>query len=233
MHIPIATGFLTVLATAFISMAQPAFASENTESASQGEELNLAEKEAFAHDFAQQVLAIIQDPKKSFSDRKGILRTAFSNSVDIDWIARFVVGRAWNTASQEQREQYASLYRQYLTETYVANFAENPDRRIRDIKVFGVNENNQEDFTVRTEMMLADMENLKVNYLVNTNGGNYRVRDIAIENVSLISTHRSEFAEITFARGISGIIAELEARLDRLTGKQMALSMIQPEEEQR
>lgn len=214
--------FLAALAAILCGTPGAAFANAQAED---GTELNLEQKEAFAKGFAQQVLAIIQDPKKSFSDRKGILRDAFSNSVDIDWIARFVVGRAWGGASPQERERYAALYRKYLTETYVANFAENPDKRIRDIKVFGVNDNNREDFTVRTEMMLADMENLRVNYLVNTNGGHYRVRDIAIENVSLITTHRSEFAEIATARGINGIIAELETRLDRMNGRQVALSM--------
>ena len=176
-----------------------------------------AEHEAFAHSFAQTVLAIIQDTKKSYADRKELLRTAFSKSVDIDWIARFVLGKTWTKATPEQREHYTALYRKFLTETYVSNFAENPDKRIRDIKIFAINNANDEpeesDFTVRTEMMLADMENLKVNYLVREEEGHYKVRDFSIENVSLITTHRSEFDEIAASGGIDGVISNLEKRL--------------------
>jgi phospholipid transport system substrate-binding protein len=171
---------------------------------------DMAAKEAFARDFATKVLAIIQDAKKSYGDRKDVLREAFSKSVDIDWIARFVLGKAWNDANDEQKKRYAALYRTYLTETYVANFAENPDKRIRDIKIFGVSENGNDTFTVRTQMMLADAENLNVNYLVREQDGKYKVLDIAIENVSLITTHRSEFNAIISARGIDGVIVKLE-----------------------
>lgn len=169
------------------------------------------ERERFVHDFAQTVVTILQDPKKNYGDRKDLLRNAFSASVDIDWIARFVLGNNWNRASDEQKKRYVSLYRRYLTETYVSNFAENPDKRIRDIKVLGVNDAaDGSSFHVRTQMVLVDWENLKVNYLVNENDGHYKVRDIAIENVSLINTHRAELGALAANRGIESVIAKLE-----------------------
>lgn len=204
----------------------PALASGSAETIGKSESVKA--KEAYARSFAQMVLAIIQDTKKSFDDRKSVLRSAFSKSVDIDWIARFVLGSGWARATAEQREHYMDLYRRYLTETYVANFAENPDRRIRDIKVFNVNENNAEDFTVRTQMMLADMDNLHVSYLVNDSDGHYRVRDIAIENVSLITTHRSEFAQLATAGGVDGVIAELQKRLASMEDRARDYSMHTP-----
>ena len=205
--------FLTVLS--FFHLAAPARADDT---ASRHEQ-----EEAFARSFAQTVLAIIQDPKKSYSDRKEVLRTAFAKSVDIDWIDKFVLGKTWGSATDEQKEQYTSLYRKFLTETYVSNFAENPDKRIRDIKIFGVND-GEDNFTVRTQMMLADMENLQVNYLVNEQNGHYKVRDIAIENVSLISTRRSEFAAIATSQGMRGSLSALARRAHRIV-EPMTLSM--------
>lgn len=184
----------------------PARAAEEAAVASQG----LRDHETFARDFATKVLAIIQDAKKSYGDRKDVLRTAFAKSVDIDWIARFVLGKAWSGASDDQKTRYAALYRTYLTETYVANFAENPDKRIRDIKILGISDSHDDTFTVRTEMMLADFENVNVNYLVREKEGKYKVLDIAIENVSLIATHRAEFTNLAAAHGIDGVISRLE-----------------------
>jgi len=175
--------------------------------------------EAFAHNYAQTVLAIIQDTKKSYADRKEVLRTAFAKSVDINWIAKFVLGKQWANATDDQRERYTALYRKFLTETYVANFAENPDKRIRDIKIYGVNSEDdspeEHDFTVRTEMQLADQENLKVNYLVREEDGHYKVRDFSIENVSLIATHRSEFGALAASGGVEGVIQHLEKALEK------------------
>lgn len=168
---------------------------------------------SFANNFANIVLAVISDNKKSYEQRKENLAQAFSKSVDIDWIAKFVIGRAWNKANDEQRSRYTELYREFLTKTYVENFAENPDKRINGIKILGVDNSDTtpSDFTVSTQMNLASQDTLKVNYLVRENNeGKYKVLDIAIENVSLISTHRSEFTALAMSRGLDGVIGKLE-----------------------
>ncbi len=168
-------------------------------------------REQFAHSFANTVLSMLQDQKKSYGDRKVLLRDAFAKSVDIDWIAKFVLGRNWASATPEERDNYVSLYRKYLAETYVSHFADDPSKRISDIKIDGVNDAaNDSDFTVKTEMKLADFETMNVNYLVRENNGRYKVIDISIENVSLIETHRTQFASIAATSGVEGVIAKLK-----------------------
>lgn len=169
------------------------------------------EREAFVHQFAQTVVSLLHDPKKRYAERKDMLRNAFSASVDIDWIARFVLGNAWNKASDQEKERYVALYRRYLTESYVANFAENPDKRIRDIKVLGLADAaDPSSFTVRTQMLMMGADSLRVSYLVNEKEGRYKVRDIAIENVSLINTHRAQISALAASRGVGEVIARLE-----------------------
>ena len=181
-------------------------------------------REAFARDFAQAVISVLHDPKKSYGDRKDVLRRSFCDSVDIDWIAKFVLGNAWKGATGEQRARYMTLYRKYLTEPYVANFAENPDKGIYDIKIFSVNDAEDNDFIVHTQMQLMNQVNLKVDYRVYENDGSYKVRDIAIENVSLIVTHRAEFTALAGARGVDGVIRRLEQLLGQAR-PEMTLSM--------
>lgn len=182
-----------------------------------------AQRVDFANNFANIVLAIISDQKKSYDSRKENLERAFSKSVDIDWIAKFVIGRTWNAASEEQREKYTELYREFLTKTYVENFAENPDKRISGIKILTVNDGVDSNFTVATQMQLTNQDKLNVNYLVREKEGRYKVLDIAIENVSLINTHRAEFTTIATSRGLDGVIAKLN---ELVSGKStIALSM--------
>jgi phospholipid transport system substrate-binding protein len=181
------------------------------------------EREAFARDFAQTVVTILHDHKKDYKDRKDILRRAFVSSVDIDWIAKFVLGRAWRDATDAQRDQYMTLYGKYLTETYVTRFAENPGKSIYSIKILDVRDDEESLFTVHTQMELMNRDNLKVDYRVHDADGSYKVRDFIIENVSLITTHRAEFTELADAQGIDGVIKALETRVRN--AKEMSLSM--------
>jgi|CXWL01.1.fsa_nt_gi phospholipid transport system substrate-binding protein len=195
--------FLVLFLCQFTAISRTACASEAVTVEKHGERVS------FANNFANIVLAVISDHKKTEEQRKENLKQAFSKSVDIDWIAKFVIGRNWNNASEEQREKYTELYREFLTKTYVENFAENPDKRISAIKILGVNDANESDFNVATQIQLTNQDKLNVGYLVREKEGRYKVLDIAIENVSLINTHRAEFTTLATARGVDGVIAKL------------------------
>ena len=166
-------------------------------------------REEFVNGMASMTLAVLQDHKKTFSERKVLLRQCFNTVVDIDWIAKFVLGRAWNNASEEQKQRYTDLYHTFLTESYVSNFAENPDKRIKDIKILGI-QDAEDGFMVSTDMLLASREELRVDYRVSDHQGKYKVIDIIIENVSLLSTHRAQFGELAANQGINGVITRLE-----------------------
>jgi len=172
------------------------------------------EREVFAHNFAQTVINILHDPKTAYGNRKDILRRAFSASVDIDWMAKFVLGRAWRDATDEQKEHYTALYRKYLTESYISNFAENPSKSIYDIKIFGVQDGeDKSQFTVNTQIQLMNQANLKVDYLVHEQDSRYKVQDIVIENVSLLTTQRTQFTALAANGGVDSVIKHLEGQL--------------------
>ena len=168
-------------------------------------------REEFVHGMASMTLAILQDQKKTYGERKVVLRRAFNNVVDIDWIAKFVLGHAWNSANDVEKQSYTEQYRTFLTESYVSNFAENPDKRIKDIKILGIQDAEDNAFIVNTNMQLADREEIRVDYRVSDHNDKYKVIDIVIENVSLLATHRAQFSELAANRGIDGVIMRLKA----------------------
>lgn len=207
-----------LLAFLLIILTHPVFATDDHLSAVH------KERESFARDFAQTVITILHDPKTAYNNRKDILRRAFSASVDIDWIAKFVIGRSWKNATDNQKEQYTSLYKKFLTETYVSSFAENPANSIFNIKILSVADEEKEAFTVHTRMMMMNQNNIKVDYRVSDKDNSYKVVDIIIENVSLINSHRAEFGALATANGIDSVIQKLEQLLAH--GKQeVAISM--------
>ena len=168
-------------------------------------------REEFVHGMANMTLAVLQDQKKSLEDRRVVLRQCFGWSLDIDWIAKFTLGRMWNVATPDQRERYTKEYRTFLTESYVSNYAESQEKRVKDIKILGIQNGEDNDFFVNTDTLLADREDVKVDYRVSEHEGKYKVIDIIIEKVSLLATHRSQFSEIAANQGVEAAIAKLHA----------------------
>lgn len=181
---------------------------------------------ALAHDMANMTLSILKDQRGSAADRQDNLKRSFANVVDIDWIAKFVVGASWRTADEAQRARYIKLYRDYLTALYVSNYAENSERKITDIKVVAVNNSDADDsrFTARTEVVISCKETLNVDYLAAAQeGGGYKIIDVVIEGVSLLSAHRAEFGKIGARGGLESVIGKLEQWAS--AGKTITLSM--------
>lgn len=179
-------------------------------------------REELARDMANMTLSILKDQKKPVADRQMVLQQGFSNVVDIDWIAKFVLGNAWRSANDEQRERYTALYRKYLMQMYVATYAENPDRKITDIKVIDVNDHDKNKFSTRTEIRLSTAEKIRVDYLASgSKEQGYKIIDVVIEGVSLLAAHRSEFTQLAAAKGVDGVIS----RLEHLTTRGVSYSM--------
>jgi phospholipid transport system substrate-binding protein len=192
-----------------------AFADETKAAVSTDSVESEKEKRAFVRHMAQDALSILHDPKKSFSSRKETLENAFVTVVDIQWIARFVLGKNWHSASDEQQERYTELYRKYLTKTYISTFNENPKRKIRDIRILSVSDTENEKFSVRTELHLVNKEVVKVDYVVRDKDNRYKVIDIAIQGVSLLNSHREQFNELASAKGVDAVIGELEQMIEQ------------------
>ncbi|MES2983700.1 MAG: ABC transporter substrate-binding protein [Pseudomonadota bacterium] len=167
-------------------------------------------KEAFIEGMGTRVLAVLKDDKKPFAARQAALRSLFVEVVDTDWIAKFVLGTAWKTATPEQKAKYTELYRTYLTETYISKFDEDSGTLVKEIKITGVKDGTDGTVTAQTLIVQSGTEPaVKVNYLLRPKGDQYKIIDINIEGVSLLATHRQEFNALASKNGIDGVIAKL------------------------
>jgi phospholipid transport system substrate-binding protein len=72
---------------------------------------------------------------------------------------------------------------------------------------------------VKSQIVKANGEPVKVDYLMRRNGEGWLISDIYLDGaISEVATRRSEFAAILRADGIDGLIAALNRKADMLTG---------------
>ncbi len=72
---------------------------------------------------------------------------------------------------------------------------------------------------VRSQIVKANGEPAKVDYLMRRSGDSWLISDIYLDGtISELATRRSEFGAILRSQGIDGLIASLNRRADLLTG---------------
>lgn len=155
-----------------------------------------------------QALAVIADKNLSKDQKQRKLEGVFSTNIDIPWVARFVMGRFWRQASEAQQTRYLTKYREFVTRHYTERFARYTGGYFT---VTGVREDGKDEFLVNMQMRSDNSgdEPVLVDYRLRRNGKGFKIFDVIVEGVSMITTQRSEFASVISQHGIDYLIDRL------------------------
>ena len=134
----------------------------------------------------------LTDPSIDREARKQRMREMMDQYFNIEGIARWVLGRHWRKATDDERAEYLVLYQDLMIETYVDRFAGYQGESL----TFGkVDVRDGKDAIVSTEFNRPNQDQpIAVDWRVREYDGAYKVIDIMIEGVSMGQTQRSEFA---------------------------------------
>jgi len=130
-----------------------------------------------------------------------------NRSVDIDFVAKFVLGRHWRSATDDQRQRYLVAYRPFLKKNYVSRLTRYSGQKF---KVNGARQDSDGSYVVTMDIIDPNAANVAMLYRVVEQGGDYLISDIVVEGVSLLATQRSEFNSIAQSKGVDYLIQALE-----------------------
>ena len=167
--------------------------------------------EEYANSLGDRALDIITNKTLAKPVKQLQLEGLFADSVDIPWVGRFVMGRFWREASDAQKAQYLAEYQKFLVTQYAGRFAEYSGG---DFKVVSTRDDGNGEYLVSMELLTDDKtaEPVLVDYRVREEKGKFKVFDIIVEGVSMITTQRSEFASVLSNKGIDYLIQQLASK---------------------
>lgn len=159
-------------------------------------------------------VALLNDSKTSDSQKEVKLADIFFETVDVDWIGRFVIGKNWRTSSEEQKKKYLSAYRDFIISSYVPKFREYTNETF---EVKRVRKDNEKEYYVQTQINRHNQTPVLVDYRVRQYGPKqFKVFDIIAEGVSLLATQRSDFTGAIQTDGFDTFLTRLQERTQQL-----------------
>jgi phospholipid transport system substrate-binding protein len=145
-----------------------------------------------------------------FTQLEPIIRRTF----DIASMVRLSVGSSWASLTEAQRQQVAESFGRYISAIYADRFDSYAGQKLQ---VTG-EQPNAAGVMVRSQIVKANGELVKVDYMMRRNGDSWLISDIYLDGaISEVATRRSEFAGILKSQGIDGLIAALNRKADILT----------------
>lgn len=121
------------------------------------------------------------------------------------------VGKDWNKASPEQKKRLAKEFETLLVRTYSNALTEYKSQTIvyKPLKM----EAGATDVLVRTEIRQPGRQAVQLDYqLEKADNGAWKVFDVVVAGISLVTNYRESFAQEVRNGGIDGLIASIAAK---------------------
>ena len=178
--------------------------------------ISVAQAEVIAPDVlikttAEEVLAIVkQDKDIQAGNQKKILALVDAKVLphfDFTRMTQLSVGKSWRSATPEQKQALVTEYRNMLVRTYTKAFTVYRDQTI-EVKPFKMAADATE-VTVKTNIIKPGAPPIPVNYEMAKTADSWKVFDLTIEGVSLVTSYRGTFNSEIQEKGIDGLIKTL------------------------
>jgi phospholipid transport system substrate-binding protein len=171
----------------------------------------VAESERFIRSLADRTFAALDRPAADPAARTRAIGDVLKGAVDLDVIARVVLGRHWAEASEAQRADYGTLFRPYAVGVLAQRFGgyAGTERFV----VTGSRPVGADDRAVSSEIVYGGgYPPLHLDWRVRSGAGRLVIVDVVAEGVSWVLTTRSEFDAVVARRGLDGLLREMRVR---------------------
>ena len=165
---------------------------------------------AWVGDLGKKVVQILQQTEGQPDKRKSELEAVFLDSFDVDFIGKFVVGRYWRSATDEQRSEFMQILPDYVATVYAALFA---GYEGDGFKVTKETDDSDGSF-VEGEILRNNGPSVGAAFTIVKPSGRYLIKNATVEGVSLLVTKRSEFSSVLSREGMDGLIERMKQVLN-------------------
>ncbi|MDO8414209.1 MAG: ABC transporter substrate-binding protein [Gallionellaceae bacterium] len=169
------------------------------------------EPEALIKNTVEEVLAVIkQDKDIRAGNQKKVVELVDAKVLphfNFTRMTQLAVGKHWRTATPEQKKSLETEFRNLLVRTYTKAFTVYRDQVV-EVKPVKMAEGATE-VTVKTVILKPGSSSIPVNYEMEKTADGWKVFDLAIEGVSLVTNYRNSFSEKIQQMGIDGLIKSL------------------------
>jgi phospholipid transport system substrate-binding protein len=144
-------------------------------------------------------------------ERLARFRELFQADFDGPGIARFVLGRYWRSASQEEQQEFLRLFEDYVVFVYGTRFSSLSGETLR---IRG-SRSEETGVIVSTDIINPGGEApVKIDWRLVTDSGAFKINDVVIEGISMMVTQRSEFASVIQRHGgqVSGLLSMMREK---------------------
>jgi phospholipid transport system substrate-binding protein len=159
-------------------------------------------------------LVVLKDPGlKSASknkERREQLKQILFTRFDFTEMAKRALGANWRRRTPKEQEEFVRLFTELLERAYTDTIESYTDERI----VYVGERLDGSYADVDSKIFTAKGEEFSINYKAHLVGGEWRVYDVIVENISMVNNFRSQFNRVIANSSYEELIRRLRHKAD-------------------
>jgi phospholipid transport system substrate-binding protein len=170
-----------------------------------------AEATGFVRKLGDELVSVVNGAG-SAAEKQAKMAPLVENSVDVDGIARFCLGRFWHSATPPQQQEFVHVFHKVLLDSIGSRLGE-----YQGVNFSMTQTVQREGATlVGTIITRPNQEPVHVQWLIEQIDGQPKIEDVLAEGTSLRLTQRSDYASYLTRNG--GNVQALIAAMHRQVG---------------
>ncbi len=159
------------------------------------------------------VINILKDPKykgqTKKEQRRKLLRIEIGKIFDFEEMSKRSLGIYWRERTPQEKKEFVELYKDLLERSYIDKIESYSNEEIvyLDEKI-----ENSRYADVKTKIITTDKKEVPIDYRLYFTGTDWKVYDIVIEGVSLVSNYRSQFNKIIRTQSYQELIKRMKTK---------------------
>jgi len=170
--------------------------------------------DALVKSVSEDVLNIIRSDKDIQSgDQQKVTRLVQEKILphfDFMRMTALAVGAPWRKATAEQRSELATQFEALLVRTYSAGLGSYRNQTINYLPTRG--NPSDTEVVVRSQVQQSGGQPVNIDYRMEKTPQGWKVFDLIIGGVSLVTTYRDSFGQVVRQSGIDGLIKQLQSK---------------------
>jgi len=196
--------FFMLLALVLGFSIQPAFANDTP-------------PDVLARTTTQEVLTILKQDKElqtgNLPKVYQLVEAKILPNFDFNRMTQLALGKNWPRANAKQKQELVTEFRNLLVRTYSSSLTAFTNQTV-EFKPLALKPDDT-DVTVRSEIRQPGGQPIPIDYAMYKTAFGWKVYDVTIDNVSLVTNYRATFANTIRQSGIDGLIKTLATQSTR------------------
>lgn len=166
----------------------------------------------FMKEIGEKVISLLTNKSISDKERADQFREILETKFNGKSIAKFVLGKYWKQAAEEEKEKFLQLFKETTVAAYATRFKEYSSEKF---EILSCRSESDGGVMVMSRIIRPNGQVIPIDWKIFEKDGELRIYDVSLEGISMSITQRSEFSSVIQKGGgqVQAIIQALEKKV--------------------